>query len=80
MSPNTRCFRNRFYREQNIPYDFYYNNVTGRLILVNARTQEVFSFWEISKIQRLELLNHNYNHIYKHWRLIDEIGVGMFGR
>lgn len=71
MSPNTRCFRNGSYREQNIPYDFYYNNVTGRIVLVDRKTQEVFSFWEISKMQRLELLNHN--HIHKHWRLIDEI-------
>jgi len=71
MSENTRCFRNGFYREQNIPYDFYYNNVTGRIILVDVETQEVFSFWEISRMQRLELLNHN--HIHKHWRLIDKI-------
>lgn len=70
-SPNTRCFRNGFYREQNIPYDFYYNNVTGKIILVTAETQEVFSFWTISKMQRLELFNHN--HIHKHWKLIDEI-------
>jgi hypothetical protein len=71
MSPNTSYFRNGFYREQNIPYDFYYNNLTRDLLLVNSKTQEVFSFWKISKMQGLELLNHS--HVEKDWRLIDQI-------
>jgi hypothetical protein len=71
VSPNTRCFQNGLYREQSIPYDFYYNNVTEKIILVDVKTQEIFSFWQISKMQHLELLNHN--HIHQHWRLIDAI-------
>jgi hypothetical protein len=71
LSSNTRCFRNGFYREHNIPYDFYWNKVTGHIVLVKSETQKVFSFWNISRMQRLELLNHN--HIHKHWRLIDQI-------
>ena len=33
--------------------------------------QEIFSFWTISKMQRLELLNHN--HVHKHWKLVEAL-------
>jgi hypothetical protein len=33
--------------------------------------QEIFSFWTISKMQHLELLNHN--HVHKHWKLVEAL-------
>ena len=75
LSPHTRCFKNGVYREHDQPYDFYYNNQTGKLLIVktNGETgeQEIFSFWTISKMQRLELLNHN--HVHKHWKLVEAL-------
>lgn len=75
LSPHTRCFKNGFYREHKQSYDYYYNNQTGKLLLVttNSETgeQEIFSFWTISKMQRLELLNHN--HVHKHWKLVEAL-------
>ncbi len=43
------------------------------LIKNNGETgeQEIFSFWAISKMQRLELLNHN--HVHKHWKLVEAL-------
>ena len=38
---------------------------------VDTGEQEIFSFWTISKMQRLELLNHN--HVYKHWKLVEAL-------
>ncbi|MCI5119469.1 MAG: hypothetical protein D3913_16335, partial [Candidatus Electrothrix sp. LOE1_4_5] len=39
----------------------------------NGKTgeQEIFSFWTISKMQCLELLNHN--HVHKHWKLVEAL-------
>jgi len=76
VSPHTRCFKNGLYREHQESYDYYYNNnQTGKLLLVknNVETgkQEIFSFWIISKMQRLELLNHN--HVYKHSKLVEAL-------
>ena len=75
LSPHTRCFKNGLYREHKQSYDYYYNNQTGKLLLVttNGETgeQEIFSFWTISKMQRLELLNHN--HVHKHWKLVEAL-------
>ena len=75
LDQDTRCFKNGLYREHKQPYDYYYNNQTGKLLLVttNGETgdQEIFSFWTISKMQRLELLNHN--HVYKHWKLVEAL-------
>ena len=72
LSPHTRCFKNSFYREHKQSYD---NNQTGKLLLVTASgetgEQEIFSFWTISKMQRLELLNHN--HVHKHWKLVEAL-------
>lgn len=75
VSPHTRCFKNGLYREHQESYDYYYNNQTGKLLLIknNVETgeQEIFSFWTISKMQRLELLNHN--HVHKHWKLVEAL-------
>lgn len=75
VSPHTRCFKNGLYREHQESYDYYYNNQTGKLLLIknNGKTgeQEIFSFWTISKMQRLELLNHN--HVHKHWKLVEAL-------
>jgi len=75
LSPYTRSFKNGLYREHNESYDYYYNNQTGKLLLIrnNAETgeQEIFSFWNISKMQRLELLNHN--HVHKNWKLVEAL-------
>ena len=76
LSPHTRCFKNSFYREHKQSYD---NNQTGKLLLVTASgetgEQEIFSFWTISKMQRLELLNHN--HVHKHWKLVEALRKKM---
>lgn len=75
VSPHTRCFKNGLYREHQESYDCYYNNQTGKLLLIknNDKTdeQEIFSFWTISKMQRLELLNHN--HVHKHWKVVEAL-------
>jgi len=75
VSPHTRCFKNGLYREHQESYDYYYNNQTGKLLVIknNDKTseQEIFSFWTISKMQRLELLNHN--HVHKHWKLVEAL-------
>lgn len=75
VSPHTRCFKNGLYREHQESYDYYYNNQTGKLLVIknNYKTdeQEIFSFWTISKMQRLELLNHN--HVHKHWKLVEAL-------
>jgi hypothetical protein len=75
VSPHTRCFKNGLYREHQESYDYYYNNKTGKLLVIenNDKTgeQEIFSFWTISKMQRLELLNHN--HVHKHWKLVEAL-------
>ena len=75
VSPHTRCFKNGLYREHQESYDYYYNNQTGKLLLIknNGKTgeQEIFSFWTISKMQRLELLNHN--HVHKDWKLVEAL-------
>ena len=63
------------YREHKQSYDYYYNNQTGKLLLVTTNSEtgekEIFSFWTISKMQRLELLNHN--HVHKHWKLVEAL-------
>jgi len=43
------------------------------LIKNNGETgeQKIISFWTISKMQRLKLLNHN--HVHKHWKLIEAL-------
>ena len=33
--------------------------------------QEIFTFWTISKMQRVELLNHK--RIHKHWKLVEAL-------
>lgn len=33
--------------------------------------RDIFSVWTISKMQRLELLNHN--HVHKHWKLVEAL-------
>ena len=75
VSSHTRCFKNGLYREHQESYDYYYNNQTGKLLLiknnVDTGEQEIFSFWTISKMQRLELLNHN--HVHKHWKLVEAL-------
>jgi hypothetical protein len=69
VSPHTRCFKNGLYRGHEGSYDYYYNNQTGKLVLI--KDDELFSFWTISRMQRLELLNHN--HVHKHWKLVDAL-------
>ena len=63
------------YREHKQSYDYYYNNQTGKLLLVTTNSEtgekEIFSFWTISKMQRLELLNHN--HVHKHCKLVEAL-------
>ena len=75
LSPHTRCFKNGLYREHKQSYDYYYNNQTGKLLLVTTNSEtgekEIFSFWTISKMQRLELLNHN--HVHKHCKLVEAL-------
>ena len=75
VSTHTRCFKNCYYRDHQESYDYYYNHKTGKLLLIknNGKTgeQEIFSFWTISKMQCLELLN--YNHVHRHWRLIEAL-------
>jgi|KNS10NT17metaT_FD_contig_31_899732_length_482_multi_3_in_0_out_0_1 hypothetical protein len=54
LSPHKQCFKNGLYREHKQSYDYYYNNQTGKLLLVTTNDetgeQEVFSFWIISKM------------------------------
>jgi len=75
VSPHTRCFKNGLYQDHQELYDYYYNNQTGKLLVVknNHKTdeQEIFSFWTISKMQRVELLNHK--HVHKHWKLVEAL-------
>ena len=79
VSPDTRCFKNGLYREHQESYDSCYNNQRGKLLLIknNDETgeQEIFSFWTISKMHRLELLNHN--HVHKHWKLVEALRKKM---
>lgn len=75
ISPKTRCFKDGLYRDHPDLYDFYYNNHTGKLVLIrnNEKTgqKEIFSFWKISRMQRVELLN--YNHVHRHWKIVDAL-------
>jgi hypothetical protein len=75
LSPDTRCIRNGLYRDHQTPYDYYYNNQTGKLLVIKTDNetgeQGIFSFWNISKMQRLELLNHK--HVHKHWKLVEAL-------
>jgi hypothetical protein len=75
FSTHTRCLKNGLYREHQESYDYYYSNQTAELLIIknNHETgeQEIFSFWTISKMQRLELFNHN--HVIKHWKLTEAL-------
>ena len=71
MSVDTRCFKEAKYHNYSHSYDIYYNRKTGKVILVESRTQEISSFWTISRMQRLELFN--FNHMHKRVSLLDEL-------
>ena len=46
-----------------------YNNGTGKIILV--QDGKIESFWQISEMQRIELLTHN--HLHKHYKIVDKV-------